>query len=153
MIKSGGTILLDQKDFIKISDFVGREPSFEIFDTTTLLYRKDIYHCPIPTGPPSWPPTARHDNLPFICFAVSQKISGKSVCATMSFQQHNTSLITILSSTHGRLRREQRDISKRDLQRAMRYGTMERCWGQRWKVEYDGIIFITDSSRRREITA
>jgi Alpha-kinase family len=65
----------------------------------------------------------------------------------------NTSLITILSSAHGRLRREQRDIDKRDLQRALRYGTMERAWGQRWKVEYDGITFITDDSRRREVTA
>jgi len=67
--------------------------------------------------------------------------------------QKNTSLITILSSTHGRLRREQRDISKRDLQRALRYGTFERAWGYRWRVEYDGITFITDQSMRREVTA
>ena len=65
----------------------------------------------------------------------------------------NTSLITILSSEHGRLRREQRDIDKRDLQLALKYGSFERCWGQRWRVEYDGIVFITDSTMRREITA
>lgn len=65
----------------------------------------------------------------------------------------NTSLITVLSSTHGRLRREQRDIDKRDLQRALRYGRRERAWGQRWQVEHDGITFITDSTMRKEITA
>lgn len=65
----------------------------------------------------------------------------------------NTSLITILSSEHGRLRREQRDIDKRDLQKALKYGTRETAWGQRWKVEYDGITFITDSAMRREVTA
>ena len=64
-----------------------------------------------------------------------------------------TSLITILSSEHGRLRREQRDIDKRSLQMALKHGTRSRCWGRRWKVEYDGIVFITDSTLRHEITA
>ena len=63
-----------------------------------------------------------------------------------------TSLITILSSDHGRLRREQRDIDKRDLQKAIKYGSVARCWGYRWKVEYDGIVFITDHFMRREVT-
>jgi hypothetical protein len=71
----------------------------------------------------------------------------------MNFGSKNTSLITILSSEHGRLRREQRDIDKRDLQKALKYGTHERAWGRRWKVDYDGITFITDSSMRREVTA
>lgn len=64
-----------------------------------------------------------------------------------------TSLISIISSTHGRLRREQRDISKRDLQAAIKYGSRSRVWGQRWKFEYDGIIFITDAAMCREITS
>ena len=64
-----------------------------------------------------------------------------------------TSLISILSSEHGKLRREQRDIDKRDLQKALKHGTRVRTWGNRWKVEYDGIIFITDNTMRREITA
>ena len=64
-----------------------------------------------------------------------------------------TSLITILSSEHGRLRREQRDIDKRDLQKALKHGIRSRTWGNRWKIEYDGIIFITDNTLRREITA
>lgn len=64
----------------------------------------------------------------------------------------NTSLITILSSDHGRLRREQRDINKRDLQKALKYGSYAKSWGNRWKVEYDGIVFITDNNRRQEVT-
>ncbi|KAL7471353.1 hypothetical protein ACHAXS_011667 [Conticribra weissflogii] len=71
----------------------------------------------------------------------------------MNFAGKNTSLITILSSEHGRLRREQRDIDKRDLKLALKYGRRERAWGQRWLVEYDGITFITDFSMRREVTA
>ncbi|KAL7521477.1 hypothetical protein ACHAWX_006152 [Stephanocyclus meneghinianus] len=71
----------------------------------------------------------------------------------MNFGLKDTSLITILSSEHGRLRREQRDIDKRDLKKALKYGTRERAWGQRWKIEYDGITFITDSTMRREVTA
>lgn len=64
-----------------------------------------------------------------------------------------TSLISIISSTHGRLRREQRDFNKRDLQAAKKYGSRSRVWGNRWKFEYDGVIFITDQSMRREVTS
>jgi hypothetical protein len=71
----------------------------------------------------------------------------------MSFGSKKTSLITILSSEHGRLRREQRDIDKRDLQKAIKYGTRERNYKGRWKFEHEGIIFITDPNMRREITA
>lgn len=70
------------------------------------------------------------------------------------YADKNTSLITILSSEHGRLRREQRDIDKRDLQRALKYGTFENTLdGRCWKVEYDGIIFVTNPKMTREITA
>jgi hypothetical protein len=65
-----------------------------------------------------------------------------------------TSLISILSSTHGRLRREERDIEKRDLQKALKYGTVSECkYKDRLRVEYDGIVFIVDKSMRREITS
>ena len=64
-----------------------------------------------------------------------------------------SSLISILSTDHGRLRREQRDISKRDLLKALRYGSRERTWGERWKIEYDGIIFIVNKSLTQEVTA
>lgn len=71
----------------------------------------------------------------------------------MASRHQQTSLITILSSEHGRMRREQRDINMRSLQKAIKHGTRERCWGGRWKIEYDGIIFISDDSLRREVTA
>ncbi|KAG7371673.1 alpha-kinase family protein [Nitzschia inconspicua] len=64
-----------------------------------------------------------------------------------------TSLITILSSDHGRLRREQRDIRKRDLQKALKYGSRQLSWGQRYMIKYDGIVFITDKTCRKEVTA
>lgn len=71
----------------------------------------------------------------------------------MASCHQQTSLITLLSSEHGRMRREQRDINKRDLQKALKYGTPEPTWGRRWKVEYDGIVFITDANMRQEVTA
>ncbi|KAL7545059.1 hypothetical protein ACHAWF_008424 [Thalassiosira exigua] len=75
------------------------------------------------------------------------------MASNQAFASKKTSLITILSSAHGRLRREQRDIDKRDLQRALKYGRPERAWGQRWLVDYDGITYITNSTMRQEITA
>ena len=70
------------------------------------------------------------------------------------YADKNTSLITILSSEHGRLRREQRDIDKRDLQRALKYGKYSLKKGSHNPhLEYDGIIFVTDPSMSREITA
>ena len=64
-----------------------------------------------------------------------------------------TSLITILSSAHGRLRREQRDIDKRDLQKAIKHGTRYFQPSQRtWVVTYDGIIFVVDKALKREVT-
>jgi hypothetical protein len=85
-----------------------------------------------------------------VCFARSCP-TPKSI--RMAPQHQQTSLISILSSDHGRMRREQRDISKRDLQKALKYGIPERTWGYRWKIEYDGIIFIADNARRKEVTA
>ena len=64
-----------------------------------------------------------------------------------------SSLISILSTEHGRLRREQRDIRKRDLCKALKHGTRERSWGNRWKIEYDGIIFIVNNEMTHEVTA
>lgn len=64
-----------------------------------------------------------------------------------------TSLISIISSEHGRLRRIERDIRKRDLQKALKHGKIETAWGGRYKVTYDGIIFITNTSLREEVTS
>ena len=79
----------------------------------------------------------------------------RSQLATNSFatMDRSTSLITILSTAHGQLRREQRDIDKRDLKRALKYGRCERAYRGRWKIDFDGITFITDQSKHREVTA
>lgn len=50
------------------------------------------------------------------------------------------------------MRREERDIDKRDLQKAIKFGTRKRCWGYRWMIEYDGIVFITDNCLQQEVT-
>ena len=88
-----------------------------------------------------------------ICGSAAESLgSSRDDFVVMSRQ---TSLISLLSTEHGRLRREQRDIDKRDLQAALKHGEWNKCWtppgkSQRWKIKHDGIIFVTDG--RREIT-
>ncbi|KAL7539511.1 hypothetical protein ACHAXR_009359, partial [Thalassiosira sp. AJA248-18] len=67
-----------------------------------------------------------------------------------------TEELTLLSTVHGRARRELRDISKHDLKTVMKYGTKTRGWmvngDQRWKFEFGNTIYITDNSCRKEVT-
>ena len=69
-----------------------------------------------------------------------------------------TSSISILSSTHGRMRRAQRAIEKRDLQAALKHGIKEpgfpcpRTGARRWRHTFAGVVFITDELNR-EITS
>ena len=63
-----------------------------------------------------------------------------------------TALSSLLSSTHGRDRREERNIEKIDLQRARRYGMKEAGHNGRHKFTYGGIVFIYDPLRKREVT-
>ena len=69
----------------------------------------------------------------------------------------STSLMTLLSSAHGRQRRKERRISKRDLQAAVKHGTREAQVGprgeMRYKYTYADIVYITDSTSRGEITS
>ncbi|KAG2448501.1 hypothetical protein HYH02_006392 [Chlamydomonas schloesseri] len=69
-----------------------------------------------------------------------------------------TSAITLISHTHGRERREQRGIERRELQEAVKYGRKERANpgrdGQvRWRYTHKGVVYITDESSRHEITS
>ena len=57
------------------------------------------------------------------------------------------------SGVHGRLRREERNIQKIDLQRARRYGMKEPARNGRVKYTYGGIIFIYDPESNREVTS
>jgi hypothetical protein len=72
--------------------------------------------------------------------------------------QPPTDNITVLSSSHGRKRRKQRAIHKRDLKKAVKYGTREPGnpgpdGRPRIKWSYDGVVYITDETGRQEITA
>ncbi|GIL85914.1 hypothetical protein Vretimale_8980 [Volvox reticuliferus] len=69
-----------------------------------------------------------------------------------------TSSISILSHTHGRQRREERGIDKRQLQEAVKYGHKERAnpgrdGKTRWRYTHKGIVYITDETSRHEITS
>ena len=69
-----------------------------------------------------------------------------------------TELVTILSGKHGRERREQRSISKRQLQAAVKHGERtpakpDKRGAKRWKYTYKGIVFITDVTSKIEITS
>lgn len=70
-----------------------------------------------------------------------------------------TSAVTVLSTAHGRQRRAERNIHKRDLQAAVTYGNREpanicrRTGEQRWKFTYADVVYITDFSCRVEITS
>ena len=70
-----------------------------------------------------------------------------------------TSTIPCISSLHGQERRLQRDICKRDLQAAVKYGEKEegyphpRTGEKRWKYTFAGIVYITDESSTQEITS
>lgn len=75
--------------------------------------------------------------------------------------ENNTSRLTeelaVLSTTHGRARRELRDITKHDLQTAIKYGTKTRAktvrGEKRWKFEFGSVVYITDSTYTKEITS
>lgn len=77
-----------------------------------------------------------------------------SVTSTMSMR---TSAVTILSSDHGRMRRAQRMVAKRDLQAAVKHGVCERSTNQRGKVNlkytFADIVYITDLTSTKEVTS
>lgn len=70
-----------------------------------------------------------------------------------------TSEMTFLSSTHGRARRELRDIDIFDLQTAVKYGVKtpgHRCpktKHPRWKYTFGNIVYITDHTSTVEVTS
>ncbi|KAI9338729.1 hypothetical protein BDR26DRAFT_862689 [Obelidium mucronatum] len=66
---------------------------------------------------------------------------------------------TLLSSVHGRDRRALRQIDKKDLLAAVRFGVKERgypcrvTFAPRWKYTFANIVYITDASSRHEVTS
>mmetsp|Transcript_34287 Transcript_34287/g.70213 ORF Transcript_34287/g.70213 Transcript_34287/m.70213 type:complete len:630 (-) Transcript_34287:195-2084(-) len=67
-----------------------------------------------------------------------------------------TEELTVLSTVHGRQRRELRDITKHDLRTVMKYGTKSKGnfvnGDQRWKFEFGNTVYITDNTCKKEIT-
>lgn len=57
------------------------------------------------------------------------------------------------SATHGRQRRQERNIEKIDLQRARRYGMKESGRRGRIKYTYGGVVFIYDPVTNSEVTS
>ena len=71
---------------------------------------------------------------------------------------NRTSDILVLSTIHGRQRRSERDLTKRDLQAAVKYGKKERGYADRhgrprWMFTFADIVYITDSTCTVEITS
>jgi hypothetical protein len=72
-----------------------------------------------------------------------------------------TSNMFFQSCAHGRERRQQRGIQKRDLQAAVKHGRKELTYGRggrrggelRWKYSYQNIVYITDATSSQEITS
>ncbi|CBN76804.1 conserved unknown protein [Ectocarpus siliculosus] len=70
-----------------------------------------------------------------------------------------TSEVLFFSSLHGERRRAERQIDRRDLQAAVRYGKKQlakrdpETGAIRWKYTYADIIYITDETSTQEITS
>jgi len=75
-----------------------------------------------------------------------------------SDKEQRTSELTILSTLHGRARRELRNLAKIDLQSAIKYGVRTRSNKDpitglhRWKYEYGNVVYITDYTSTKEVT-
>jgi hypothetical protein len=72
----------------------------------------------------------------------------------------STTVPSFLETEHARLRRKQRNIDKKDLKAAVRYGVCEpHYWGSNrnraprvFRYTYNDIVYIVDKSRNKEVT-
>jgi hypothetical protein len=65
---------------------------------------------------------------------------------------------TLISHTHGRERRAERNIEKDELKQAIKFGVKEKANAARdgkarWRYTHAGVVFITDETSRHEITS
>ena len=69
-----------------------------------------------------------------------------------------TSAHTVIPTPHGRARMAARAVSMKELQTAKKYGTITRARDDqrdgtaRYKIEHNGIVYITDRTQKRVIT-
>jgi len=66
--------------------------------------------------------------------------------------------ISLISHAHGRERRAERNILRRELQAAIKHGVVEkgnpgRDGSPRLRYTYDGVVYITDQTSRHEVTS
>merc|ERR1711903_336415 len=64
-----------------------------------------------------------------------------------------TSEFTLVSHAHGRERRAERGIQRRELQAAIKYGEKVAAARGRWRFTHQGVVYITDETMRHEITS
>ena len=69
-----------------------------------------------------------------------------------------TSAVTLISHAHGRERRAERGIQRRELQAAIKHGEKVaanpgRRGEKRWRFTHQGVVYITDETMRHEITS
>ena len=69
-----------------------------------------------------------------------------------------TENVTVISHGHGRERRLERNIEKRDLQAAIKYGVKTSAnpgqdGSQRWRYTHNGVVYLTDATSKHEITS
>lgn len=79
-----------------------------------------------------------------------------SACAP-SATTCRTTAVTLLSTEHGRMRRAQRLIEKRDLQAAVKHGIRTVSRNPRgelnYRYEFAEVVFITDATSTKEVTS
>ena len=63
-----------------------------------------------------------------------------------------TSSIELISSLHCKQRKLEREILKKDLQAAIKYGAKQVQANGNIKHTYNGIVYVTDKSCKREVT-
>ena len=74
-----------------------------------------------------------------------------------SLASRATSAHTVIPTPHGRARMGERAVSVKELQTAKKYGTITRArngrdGAVRWKIEHNGIVYITDRTQKLVIT-
>ena len=116
---------------------------------------------PPPSQPPSAPVSSTISSGTPNSSETSSTREGRACFARVvhtSAADLNTSDITLISHTHGRQRRAERGIDRNNLQAAVKHGRAERAnpgphGEQRWRYTYQGVVYVTDETRRHEITS
>ena len=91
--------------------------------------------------------------------AHAAKVTGNDVSSVLrQIDELATSNISLVSHTHGRERRLERDIDRRELQAAVKHSKPTaanpgRDGDSRLKFVYNGVVYITDKTGKHEVTS